>query len=536
MLRILLALSIVVGTVHFPGRFSPVFAVEGHTVYSVGVAQIDITPDYPVRLSGFGFRRTESEGVTQPIWAKALAISLDKTNPPVVLITVDNLGIPASMFDEIAKRLTNQTGLERSRLAISSSHTHTAPMLRGVAPTLFSSPIPDEHWQRIDRYTSELTDKLTSLAISALNDRAPARLSWGIGSVKFAINRRTKGGPVDHDLPLLVVKRIDGAIRAICVNYACHCVTLSNNKISGDWAGYAQDLIQREFPSAVAMVSIGCGADQNPSSGVTGDKSDVALQQGAEIAAEVKRMLGGFLAPIQGDISISLKPITLDFAEPPTQAEWEETAKRNDAKGYHARVQLERLARGESLQSNINYPITTWTFGNSLAMVFLPGEVVVDYSRRLKRELDGSRLWINAYSNDSPCYIPSERVLKEGGYEALSAMYYYDRPGALKAGLEDKIIGVVHEQLDVKFAVPFDSNKTSGTIPKSPQQSLAMLQTTPNLRVDLVCAEPLIADPVAIDFGRDGSLWVAEMRDYPDGLPQGNVANEQQKPDAFSPG
>ena len=535
--RVLLALAIMAGTVHLPGVISPALAVEGHTVYSVGVAQIDITPDYPVRLSGFGFRRTESDGVTQPIWAKSMAISLDATSPPVVLITVDNLGIPASMCDEVAKRLANQAGLERSRLAINSSHTHTAPMLRGVAPTLFSGPIPDEHWQRIDRYTAELTDKLTSVALAALKERAPARLSWGIGSVKFAINRRTKGGPVDHDLPVLVVKRIDGAIRAICVNYACHCVTLSNNKISGDWAGYAQDLIQRDFPSAIAMVSIGCGADQNPSSGVTGDKSDIALQQGAEIAAEVKRMLGGFLAPVRGDISSNLKPITLDFEEPPTQAEWEETAKRKDAKGYHARVQLERLARGESLQANINYPITSWTFGDSLAMVFLPGEVVVDYSRRLKRELDGQRLWINAYANDSPCYIPSERVLMEGGYEALDAMYYYDRPGALKAGLEDQIISTVHEPLDAKFAAPFDTNKTSGTLPKSPQQSLALLQTTPNLRVDLVCAEPLIADPVAIDFGRDGSLWVAEMHDYPDGMPRGDSSpNEQHKPDAFVPG
>ena len=537
MIRLLLALLMAAMVTHWPGVLSPVLAVEGHTVYSVGVAQIDITPDYPVRLSGFGFRRTESEGVTQPIWAKALAISLDKADPPVVLITLDNLGIPAAMFDEIAKRLANQTGLERSRLAINSSHTHTAPMLRGVAPTLFSGPIPDEHWQRIDRYTAELTDKLTSVAIAALNDRAPAHLSWGIGSVKFAINRRTKGGPVDHDLPVMIVKRIDGSIRAISVNYACHCVTLSNNKISGDWAGYAQDLIQRDYPKAVAMVSIGCGADQNPSSGVTGDKSDIALQQGVEIAAEVKRMLGGFLAPVQGSITSSLKPITLDFAEPPTQAQWVEKAKKNDAAGYHAGVQLERLARGESLQKTLNYPITTWSFGDSLAMVFLPGEVVVDYSRRLKRELDGGRLWINAYANDSPCYIPSERVLKEGGYEALTAMYYYDRPGAFKTGLEDQIISAVHEQLDAKFAAPFDSKKTSGTLPKSPQQSLALLQTTPNLKVDLVCAEPLIADPVAIDFGRDGSLWVAEMHDYPDGLPRGeSVPKEQLNPDVPIPG
>src|SRR5437899_11976240 len=84
-------------------------------------------------------------------------------------------------------------------------------------------------------------------------------------------------------------------------------------------------------------------------------------------------------------------------------------------------------------------------------MVFLPGEVVVDYGLRLKRELDGLRIWINAYANDAPCYIPSERVLKEGGYEGGRAMIYYDLPGPFQPGLENKIITAVHEQLDQHF-------------------------------------------------------------------------------------
>src|SRR6185437_1071300 len=117
----------------------------------------------------------------------------------------------------------------------------------------------------------------------------------------------------------------------------------------------------------------------------------------------------------------------------------------------HARVQLDRLDRKESLRAAVPYRIHTWAFGDSLAMVFLPGEVVVDYSRRLKRELDGLRLWINAYANDAPCYIPSERVLKEGGYEGGGAMVYYDVPGPFRAGLEQKILDAAHAQLDKRF-------------------------------------------------------------------------------------
>src|SRR5262249_28599518 len=152
---------------------------------------------------GFGFRRTESEGVTQRIWAKALAID---DGEPAVLITTDNLGVSTAMVNELARRLEKRAGLKRDRLAVTATHTHTAPMVHGVAPTLFGQPIPKDHQERIDRYTAEFTDNLEKAALAALADRKPAKLSWGIGQVGLAANRRTKGGPVDHDLPVLVVR------------------------------------------------------------------------------------------------------------------------------------------------------------------------------------------------------------------------------------------------------------------------------------------------------------------------------------------
>jgi putative membrane-bound dehydrogenase-like protein len=150
-------------------------------------------------------------------------------------------------------------------------------------------------------------------------------------------------------------------------------------------------------------------------------------------------------------------------------------------------------------------------------MVFLPGEVVVDYSLRLKREFDRSRLWVNAYSNDNPCYIPSERILKEGGYEGGGAMVYYDRPTKLAAGVEQKIIDEVHRQLPENFRAP---EGTEGVAPRSPEASLRSIRTKSGLEVELVAAEPLVTSPVAIDWGTDGRLWVCEMFDYPMGTDQ----------------
>jgi hypothetical protein len=220
----------------------------------------------------------------------------------------------------------------------------------------------------------------------------------------------------------------DGGVRAIYVSYACHCVTLSDNLISGDWAGYAPELIEKQHPGCVALVSVGCGADSNPSSGVTGAKADIAVAQGAEVATEVARLLTGPLTPISGPITPRLERIEFPLAPLPTRQEWQERAKDQSATGHHARTNLARLDRGKPLMTKIHYPIQSWSFGQSLAMLFLPGEVVVDYSKRLKSELDGHRLWINAYTNGCPGYLPSERVLKEGGYEGGGAMIYYDIP------------------------------------------------------------------------------------------------------------
>ncbi|MFO0808514.1 MAG: PVC-type heme-binding CxxCH protein [Gemmataceae bacterium] len=492
--------------------------------YRAGVAQIDITPDHPVRLAGFGGRRTESEGITARIYASALA--LDDGGDPAVLIAADMEGIPTFFAAELAKRLA-PAGVRPERLVLAVTHSHTAPMLSRYLPTLFGVPIPDDHRANIDRYTRTLLDKLERVAKSALADRRPAKLAWGVGIVGFAANRRKKDGPTDHDLPLLAVRDPDGKLRAVWVTYACHCVTLSNNKVSGDWAGFAREAIQADHPGAVALVSAGCGADQNPNSGVTGDKVEVATVQGREVARETKRLLGTFLAPVTGALAAKVKAFDLPLADLPPRAAWEEKRQKNGpesksyAIGHHAGVQLAKLDRGESLPIAVPYTAQTWTFGDELALAFLPGEVVVDYALRLRKELDSRRLWVTAYANDVPCYIPSERVLKEGGYEGGGAMVYYDLPGPFKPGLEATIVGAVKELAGPAFRPPFDAAK-AGT-PPSPQQAVASIQPRPGFAVELVAAEPLVTSPVAIDFGPDGAMYVAEMYDYPSGGATGRV-------------
>jgi hypothetical protein len=427
----------------------PLRAVD-EALLQVGVAQVDITPDYPVRLSGFGFRRTESEGVTDRIFAKALVFADEKAGP-AILITADNLCVPDEITQEIARRLGPKLKLKPDRLSITATHTHTAPMLKDVAPTLFGVPIPAEHQTNIHSYTAEFVDKLEGVALAAAKDVHPSKISFGIGTADLAINRRTKGGPVDHDLPVLAVRDADGKLRAIYFSYACHCVTMSDNKISGDWAGFAQKAVEEDHPGAIALASIGCGADLNPNARSDGKDVVLCTAQGRSIADEVKRVLDGRMNPIRTAPTTRYSRVAIPFDTPLTREQWEERAKLQDATGHQARVTLEKLERGEKLPEAMNYPIQTWIFGDELAIVFLPGETVVDYALRLKTEYDRSRLWVNGYSNEGRCYVPSERILQEGGYEGGGAMIYYDFPNRFAPGLEGKIIGAVAEQLPSAF-------------------------------------------------------------------------------------
>jgi len=187
---------------------------------------------------------------------------------------------------------------------------------------------------------------------------------------------------------------------------------------------------------------------------------------------------------------------------------------------------LARLDQGQALMTEISSPIQTMAFGDELAWVFLPGEVVVDYALRLKQELDGRRIWMNAYSNACPGYVPSERILREGGYEGGGAMVYYDIPGPYATGVEQIIVDAVESQLKDKFAPVVDVAKTNGVRPLGAVQALGSLKTKPGYHAELVAAEPLIESPVAIAFGPDAKLWVAEMNDYPQGRAEGESGGQ----------
>jgi hypothetical protein len=419
-----------------------------------GVARLKITPSGPFWMSGYASRTRPSEGVEQDLWAKALALR-DGGGGHVVLVTTDLIGLPRAVSDEVAARVEARFRVTRAQLVLGASHTHCGPAVRQNLAVLYD--FDEESRRRVDAYGAELVDRLVQVVGEALESLAPARLSVGHGSVAFAANRRERtpegirigvnpAGPVDHDVPVLRVSaEADGSLRAVLFGYACHNTTLGGDfyRMGGDYAGYAQAEIERAHPGATALFLMLCGGDQNPS---PRGSLDLARQHGEALAGEVGRVLGSRLAPARPPIRTAVETIPLDFA-PHTRATFEqERADPDTFRQRRARLMLAAYDAGRPVRQE-PYPVQAVRFGQDLTLIALGGEPVVDYALRAKRELRvrvrGEDLIVAGYCHDVMGYIPSRRVLLEGGYEPVGSTVYYGLPGPFAESVEGRIFAAV---------------------------------------------------------------------------------------------
>jgi len=421
--------------------------------FKAGVARVNITPKTSIWMSGYAARTKPSEGVLADLFAKALAIE-DSRKGRVVIVTTDLIGLPRVITDEIAARVEKQYRIERARLLFNSSHTHTGPVVRPNLSTMYNLGAVDD--KNVREYSRQLTEDLFTLIGAALGDLAPARLAFGEGSTGFAINRReprpegvrlgtNPKGAVDHAVPVVEVRGADGRPRAVLFGYACHNTTLTGQhyRISGDYAGYAQAEIENRHPGVTAMFLLLCGGDQNPN---PRGEIDNALDHGKTLAAEVARVLGGKLEPLRPPIRAAFKVTELAFALHTRETFEKELQDRNPGKVRRAREMLRLYDERQPIRRT-PYPVQAIRFNKDLTIVALGGEVVVDYALRAKKEFPKERLVVAGYSNDVMCYIPSRRVLQEGGYEAVDSMIYYGMPGPFTEEVEETVFEAIRETM-----------------------------------------------------------------------------------------
>jgi neutral ceramidase len=421
--------------------------------WKVGLAEVKITPERPVPMSGYASRNKLSEQVATDLYAKAMALE-DREGHRAVLVTSDLIGFPAEVAEPICERIGKKTGLGREQILLNSSHTHSGPTVALKVPPKEATSPPSEVERTID-YTRQLQDKVVDLVAKAIERLEPARLSVGSGVAHFVMNRRefTNNGIIlgvnprglaDRTVPVL---RVDspggGQPLAILFGAGTHNTTLGpdNYQICGDYAGFAQLHLAGKFPGVQIMFMLGCAGDSNPYPRGT---MELARQHGQTLGEEICRVVGGKLRAVNGPLAIAFARVDLPLQVSLAPEELRKLAadKRNP-KSFAAARMLERLDRGEKLADHYTCPQTVWQFGRDLTLVGLSGEVVVDYVSFLEKALGPNQLWVIAYCNDVFGYVPSARVLAEGGYETRGL--YSGGAGFFDPKVEEVLVGAVRD-------------------------------------------------------------------------------------------
>ncbi|HRJ71700.1 MAG TPA: neutral/alkaline non-lysosomal ceramidase N-terminal domain-containing protein [Terrimicrobiaceae bacterium] len=422
------------------------------TVYRAGFGSHDITSSEPILLAGYGADRRQAS-VSCPIYVKVFVVE-DAAGNRAGIVTLDLCGIDAETV-ALIEEAGRKEGIAPERLTINSSHNHSAPNFDSTL-SLYYDPSPLDA-ERIRKYTAETRGKIREALREAVSDLEEAELSYGMSLAGFGVNRRRDSNRgfvckalaqvVDHDVPVLAVRRSNGRLRGVLFGYACHTTSLCGLDANGDYAGYACRELLHVYPDIVPMFLAGCGADINPLPRYTPSLSEA---YGMILAAAVREAVESPLRTLSGLLKGEARRVALDTLPPP---DLNEVVSRLRAHSRWDAAMTQRIisfferesAKGNPLPSAVPYRVGTLDFGDSLRMVALTGETVVDYALTLKARYGETQTWVLGYCDALTPYIPSRRVLNEGGYEGCESMPEYGYPMPFTAEVEETILAAVKD-------------------------------------------------------------------------------------------
>lgn len=407
---------------------------EHEPVLAAGAASVDITPDEPVVMSGYGSRTGRSTGTHDRLYATALV--LDDGIQRIGLVGVDLLNVSV----ELSRRVRDAVdGLDE--LMIAASHTHAGPYM--PARALDVSPALNT-----DVDVSAAVEPIEAGIVTAVTDAAaslaPARIGTATETVEdVAINRRAAGGVsgnvrvpfgrVDPTVTTIKIKTDDTV--TILYHFACHpvCTRPSETLLSADWPGVTRRLIQSEHPNAHVIYLNGAAGDINPAPAGDDDPYEHMERIGGPIGEGVLAAIEDCpLEPSQETMHVDRSTVRFPVRRTPRserareivaelEAELDSLEKADDRRGIQAvrnRLQEARevAAIAEWSTSTLPSRVTGLQLGE-IALVGMPGEVHLEHGHRFQEAAAVDTLLPVGYVDDYVGYIPTLDDLQHVGYE-----------------------------------------------------------------------------------------------------------------------
>ncbi len=366
--------------------------------FEIGIATADITPPVGIPLAGYGPRKGKaSEEVGHRLRAEAMVVRGE--GDAWALLTSDFISYSAEIVAEARKKVAEATGLAPEAILISGTHTHSGPALRGE---LEGEPA---------EYKASVPDKLAQVIIDAYGNMAPGSFEAAMTyAPELAHNRRVvqadgsvqndwldeegqHSGYFDPTVLLIGVRRPDGDLDALIVNYGCHPVTLGPRSlaISADYPGYVKDHLENEGAARTVMFALAGAGNINPR---------VCIQVGKEYPQAMGESLAKKVQAALGE----MKPL----------------ASGTVASGRAALSFVSERSRRRDPDREEDEPKETEIMAlraGGLGAVSLPGELFSQYAQKLREISPTAKTLVISLANDSVGYLPVDAALPQGGHE-----------------------------------------------------------------------------------------------------------------------
>jgi len=382
--------------------------------FRAACVKLDITPDTPQWLHGYGPRR--SEGVHDRIYHRIAA--MDDGTTTFFLVSTDICTITPSFYHAFCKRLERETGIKPAQIWWSTTHTHSAPH---VGPQnlgrLFAGTLGDRFSIQHDTaYWARVTDVLVDGIRQARSRLEPARLGIGSGTAHANVNRRQRkadgrivlgvnpDGPVDRQIGLLRLERPDGTLIGLVANYAVHGTALGggNKQISGDVPGLAAAYVERKLGAPLLFIN---GAEGNvaPLYSVGSNINDPRLKQ-------YDRLLGDRILAANASIAETTTKVVFSLGKTVIETP------RRAGLGWPDELALYASVSEQGVHQ-VRVPVYSLTINHDTVIWAAPLELFSQIALNIRHASPFANTFYYGLTNGSLLYMPTKAAFAEGGYE-----------------------------------------------------------------------------------------------------------------------
>ena len=381
--------------------------------------KVDITPDSPQWLLGYGARR--SEGVHDRIYHRILA--LDDGEQRFVLVSSGLCLISPREYENVAARLAERTGVARISFWWSATHTHSAPEVG--PPGLPAAFLGDRYAHEPELgYTAWVEQRLLEGVEQALAELEPAHLALGWGFSLANINRRARDvegetrlgmnpqGPTDRRIGLLRFETPHGSPIALLANYPIHGTVLggANLEISGDAPGVAAAYVEEQLGAPMVFLN-GAAGDQAPLYSVYPDARSGHL-------SEFRRLLGEPILEANARMRATIDEVELSASEIVL-----ETPMRS---GLQWPAELADYVRDDAGRTLIRLPIRLLRLNDEAAIWSAPLELFSRIAVRVRERSPFAYTFYGGYTNGWLGYLLTAEEWPHGGYETRVSPFQPD--------------------------------------------------------------------------------------------------------------